>query len=624
MLVDSVKASDIALSLKTRTEYHPFPRACEREQWDKLPNEAKWFYKNAANALKNCDWPELKAVRYMDFVRNGDRSRYEHSYFLRRDMLYSLMMGECLTGSGDYLDDIANGVWTICEETSWVIPAHNNHLTGDALNALPDFDAQPYIDLFAAETASLLGWVYYMLGDELDGVTPLIKRRIEFELDRRIFKPFLSDAYFPWSGLNGGFINNWNPWINSNLIAATLCVCADDAVRVAMIDKTARSLDCFIDSYKPDGGCDEGPSYFNEAGAALFDALEELYGATDGRVNIFGDEKIRNMGRYIMYMHIAGKRHVNFADASPDVDANCMLLMRYGKACGCDELTEYARGLQAAGSATPVYRINRYNIFRNIADVMMYSPSLVQGARTIEPLQHYLPGIEVLTARSAADTTKGLFLAAKGGHNGESHNHNDVGNYIIYVNGGAAICDAGVETYSRKTFSEERYTIWAMQSRYHNTAIINGCDQLPGIEYAASDVTCGEGDNPALNMDMAGAYPKEAGVQKYARTICLDRAANCVTVHDAVKASGGAISLELPVLCANEPELAEGCITIAAGGQSLRLKYDGTKFTASVESIALTDAKLHSEWKRPALYRVLLRCNEKIASDEFELIYELA
>lgn len=78
------------------------------------------------------------------------------------------------------------------------------------------------------------------------------------------------------------------------------------------------------------------------------------------------------------------------------------------------------------------------------------------------------------------------------------------------------------------------------------------------------------------------------------------------------------------MLCANEPELAEGCITIAAGGQSLRLKYDGTKFTASVESIALTDAKLHSEWKRPALYRVLLRCNEKIASDEFELIYELA
>ena len=184
MLVDSVKASDIALSLKTRAEYHPFLRTCEREQWDKLPNEAKWFYKNAANALKNCDWPELKAVRYMDFVRNGDRSRYEHSYFLRRDMLYSLMMGECLTGSGDYLDDIANGVWTICEETSWVIPAHNNHLTGDAPNALPDFEAQPYIDLFAAETASLLGWVYYMLGDELDGVTPLIKRRIEFELDK--------------------------------------------------------------------------------------------------------------------------------------------------------------------------------------------------------------------------------------------------------------------------------------------------------------------------------------------------------------------------------------------------------------------------------------------------------
>ena len=94
-----------------------------------------------------------------------------------------------------------------------------------------------------------------------------------------------------------------------------------------------------------------------------------------------------------MYMHIAGKRHVNFADASPDVDANCMLLMRYGKACGCGELTEYARGLQAAGSYAGISHKQVLSCSCRIADVMMYSPSLVQGARTIEPLQHYLPGM---------------------------------------------------------------------------------------------------------------------------------------------------------------------------------------------------------------------------------------
>ena len=71
-------------------------------------------------------------------------------------------------------------------------------------------------------------------------------------------------------------INNWNPWVNSNWIVANLLMEKDPARRVASVWKSMRSVDKFIDSYKSDGGCDEGPSYWGRAGGSLFDYLEML------------------------------------------------------------------------------------------------------------------------------------------------------------------------------------------------------------------------------------------------------------------------------------------------------------------------------------------------------------
>ncbi len=65
-------------------------------------------------------------------------------------------------------------------------------------------------------------------------------------------------------------------------------------------------------------------------------------------------------------------------------------------------------------------------------------------------------------------------MAAKGGFNNESHNHNDVGTFSLYVNTIPVILDAGVGTYAKQTFGKDRYTIWTMQSNYHNLPMING------------------------------------------------------------------------------------------------------------------------------------------------------
>jgi hypothetical protein len=121
----------------------------------------------------------------------------------------------------------------------------------------------------------------------------------------------------------------------------------------------------------------------------------------------------------------------------------------------------------------------------------------------------WLEDMGAMTARENADTYKGLFLAAKGGHNSVSHNHNDVGTFIVYSDGEPVFVDAGIEDYTAKTFGKERYNLWTMQSAYHNLPTVNGVMQKYGKEYQAIDVNYSvTADTVQFSMDIAKAYPE--------------------------------------------------------------------------------------------------------------------
>ena len=95
-------------------------------------------------------------------------------------------------------------------------------------------------------------------------------------------------------------------------------------------------------------------------------------------------------------------------------------------------------------------------------DLIKTKPSLSEAAST------WYPETEVCYMRNKT----GFFVAAKGGNNAESHNHNDVGSFELYIDQTPMIIDAGVGAYTRQTFSSERYAIWNTQSNYHNLPII--------------------------------------------------------------------------------------------------------------------------------------------------------
>src|SRR2546429_4762493 len=138
-----------------------------------------------------------------------------------------------------------------------------------------------------------------------------------------------------------------------------------------------------------------------------------------------------------------------------------------------------------------------------------------------------------MVARSTANSGAGLYVAAWGGHNGQSHNHSDVGNFIVYGDGKPVLIDVGVETYSAKTFSAQRYEIRTMQSAYHNLPTINGVMQGAGREFQAKDVSFNETANRVtFSADIAAAYPAAAAVNRWQRRGSLDRRAPAVEAED--------------------------------------------------------------------------------------------
>src|SRR4029077_12109565 len=128
----------------------------------------------------------------LDFSRNGNRTRYENITFGKRDRLWNLVLAESIEGKKRFTDAIIDGIWSISEESFWGASAHL-FLQKEG-KGLPDVE-DPVVDLFAAETAATLAFADYFIGAELDGISPLIRRRIYYEVNRRIFIPMQTANY---------------------------------------------------------------------------------------------------------------------------------------------------------------------------------------------------------------------------------------------------------------------------------------------------------------------------------------------------------------------------------------------------------------------------------------------
>ena len=201
-----------------------------------------------------------------------------------------------------------------------------------------------------------------------------------------------------------------------------------------------------------------------------------------------------------------------------------------------------------------------------------------------------------------------MFLAAKGGHNNESHNHNDVGSFILAIDNLPVMIDVGVGTYTRKTFSRERYSIWTMQSNYHNLPIINGQPEVFGASYKAGKVSVDK-KQCLFTADIAQAYPAGAAIDAWLRSYQLKNNSLIVTDDFTLKEKKAANQLNF-MTWGEVDTSKKGRIRIRVNGVSAVLNYDDATFTPAIEKIDLTDPRLSKVWG-DAVYRITLTAKEQ-------------
>ena len=624
LLSGKFTADELKNKLIPQANWIPFPKPDDKAGWSKADPEMLAAILKEAESYLNYEWPYIPATKSLLFERTGDRNEYQSLSFKKRGVLGVLLLAEVHENKGRFLDAIIDGVWSICEESFWGVPAHLPKTKEYA--GLMDV-SDPFVDLFAAETGTYLAWVDYFLGDKLDAVSPQIRKRIYFETNNRLFKPLMTKPHgWMTKNQNGRAPNNWNPWICSNWLNTALLLEKNDQLRADMTYKILKVLDEFVNPYPQDGGCDEGPSYWGAAAASLYDNISMLNHATNNAFQfVFADEKIKNMGKFIYRAQISDTYFLNFADADPKPKMSANMIYRYGKDINDPDMMKFGAYYRQQEDILS----GNFHFFRKLYALFMQDEFENAGQGLPLPKDVWLPDLQVMVARDEEGSTKGFYVAAKGGHNDESHNHNDIGNYVVYYDGQPLLIDVGRGTYTRKTFSDRRYEIWYNCSDYHNTPSVNGKTQPPGRQFSASNVQYKSARRYSqFDVDIAKAYPEDAAINSWKRTVRLNRTKN-VTVTDAINLKQVNELTEHLMTCYPSEVRTPGELIIHykindAQPRDFVIRYDAKQMQAVVEKIPLTtmeDQGIIQKWG-DTIYRINFKAISPKVNDKIH--FEIA
>ena len=573
-------------------------------------------------------WTPIKPELFAEFRNNGNRTNFEAESFAKRKQMTCLVMAEIMQQKGRFIPDICRGLhYFIEDELWWGLPAHypKDHMERDL----------QVVDLFNAETASMLAWTTYMLGSQIDKAESGLTDSVRSEIERRFLNPTLYNKQ-GWKDN----ANNWNTWITSNWLECVMLCEKDEKKRNEAINGVKANLRVFLKGYPDDGGCEEGVDYWDRAGASFFESIYFLDAIGKPlKLSEQQRDKVHNMGRFITNMHIKNLSFVNFSDAKSKCLPNINILFPFGLYFNDNTMMEFAAFIAKKYNylSKPSYLFQRTGNYPPLGRELLLLSMIkdLKGTKGAEPraTDDFLANSQIMVASTmpGKKVKHSWFVAAKGGNNGESHNHNDVGNFIIYHNDTPVIIDLGRDTYTSQTFGNRRYELMNNRSAYHNVPIINGLEQSQGKRFKASEVSHQVSDSiSAISMNIAKAYTKEAYADYWLRTVSLNRTKNRVEITENYKLDsmqiekdrmeGKVFDNQIVLLCYGKP-VVKSPGTILLQGSSVALKYDSSMLAASTEKVVMADGIMKKQWN-DNVYRIMLRLNDNYPKQMIKYYFE--
>ncbi|MGR0160313.1 heparinase [Paenarthrobacter nitroguajacolicus] len=530
-VVDAVALMDSLRGSRARLTVCPASDA----GWQRAAARPLSELRTQADAEKGSPWPQPLVSHYARYFRDGNRTAYEGLVASRQQRLTRAVVMAALAGpdQAGWLDEVIDGAYLLCEQSSWSWAAHDDVFTRTG-DVVPD-RSRPYLDLGAGEVVAQLAWLDHVLGSQLDGRAPGLRRRIRLETHERVIRPFLDRLDWHWLGLDGD-VHNWNPWIHSNIIVAALLLVDDPELQAGVIARCIEGLDRFLASIPADGAIDEGFAYWwNGAGRAL-EGLALLEEASGGVLNP-DLPVIRALVAFPHRMHLGHRWFLNVADGPARAHEGLPwgMLHRWAVRLGDSEAAQHA----AAFAAVEPEPNAAAGLGRVLATLTSPTQLRSRSGRS-QPSERpdprtswgtWLPSVQIMVARQTPGSSHGLTLAAKGGHNGEHHNHRDVGSVVVAVDGVPLLVDAGQPTYTAQTFGPDRYQIRAMQSAWHSVPAPFGLEQGTGTSFAATVLHEPTPEEPTIALGLGAAYGLDHAEQ-WIRTSLMNRELGSIVIDD--------------------------------------------------------------------------------------------
>lgn len=421
--------------------------------FNSIPDE---LYKEAifeGEKYLNNDWGSLTASMYTDMQHQS----YLDVYKKRRQALASLTLAEHIERKGRFLSDIINGIWVICEESSWQLPDGSGNLR-DIQN--PKFDTD------ASRTAALLSLTVHLFRKEM---SVGIKKRMLYEVRNRVINLF-SDA------------KQLSPENTAYTLIACVFAEPDEERRRQTVDKTLACLEYFLCEYEKDGIRVKNEQSLYLWSAYIFDILEILYNVTDQKFSVFSEEKTKYAAESIYKAHLGSD---GFSEIANEEDGARIYL--FGKRMDYKKLMDFGASeyVKTERKTLP----ESTNLFHKLYSVKFASEIIEYGDNFDEQECGYIDSMDIFVKK-----TKNFSIAVKGGisHAGnymvyldnepyvvdleKSHNLPVINGFAQFSNTKKAICkhrenglvldltetypkEAGVNSWIRSVVAEEKYVI---------------------------------------------------------------------------------------------------------------------------------------------------------------------
>ncbi|MBR2459856.1 MAG: heparinase II/III family protein [Clostridia bacterium] len=502
------------------------------------------------------------------FEDDGDRSEFEYAekgYFVRRGHLEAELIGAWLYPERpELLTAFQDTAWAICDEYTWSLAAHM--FGSESLRANLQEDCYT-IDLFAAETGATLAEALLLLEGRLDSI---VVKRIKRELKKRIIDRFESGR-FGWCETT---TNNWAAVCAGSVGMACMCE-LDDNVRLgSLLEHLLKAMRNFISGFSDDGACLEGTGYWSYGFGYFSCFADMLYRRTGGEINLFDDKRVHDIALFPQKCCFYGSRGVSFSDSGSKTSLSLGLtnmLSKHYDDVFIPENMDTSIGMGIGGC---------HRFSSGFCKVLWTPEGEIERVPMVGNYQ--LPAAQWYIA-SGKDN---VGLAIKGGNNGEPHNHNDIGSFLVYKNGTEIIADLGSGEYSKQYFREGRYSLTHCGSQGHSVPIIGGAVQKAGAQFAARDFTM---DDTGVKMDIAPAYGLGEGASVY-RELRFNASEGEITVEDTFSLAEDVGEIIERFISRHEPIAVDGGVRIGNEKNSMVLSQIEGKSEIKIHS---TEEKDH-------------------------------